>query len=112
MNNVSSWNYLKQCLEEQRMKPHKHALLIKAWADGYEIQQWLDYLQVWDDDENPKWDRHTEYRIKPLEKVRYLILNYPSTNKWFETDVPFKHDCIKIVRDMNGKLISAKVHNE
>ena len=53
------------------MKPHKHAELIKAWADGAKIQyrpvpgygDWKDPIQgtlMWLDD--------VEYRIKPEPK--------------------------------------------
>lgn len=52
-------------------KPHKHAELIKAWADGAEIQvsvfQCLGRGQTWLDDTNPGWHEHCEYRIKPRE---------------------------------------------
>ena len=56
------------------MKPHKHAELIKAWADGAEIQQrnfyyaprkwsdWLVFNGTWIDEDS------TEYRIKPEPK--------------------------------------------
>lgn len=44
-------------------KPHKHAELIKAWADGAEIQffdkNWMDCVG------NPNWNEWVEYRIKP-----------------------------------------------
>jgi len=86
------------------MKPHKHAELIKAWADGHEVQfrtpgdGWVgvgDY---------PCWIDSQEYRIKPAEKVvRWLwayktpegfyILNRFFTeaeaNTWFDS-VPHK----------------------
>lgn len=43
--------------------PHKHAEVIKAWADGAEIEYedcgWHDCT------ESPVWDEETEYRIKP-----------------------------------------------
>ena len=60
------------------MKPHKHAELIKAWADGAVIQfksegTWLDTQ-----DNEPFWDMGNEYRIKPEEKklvVRWLWAN-------------------------------------
>ena len=48
------------------MKPHKHAELIKAWADGAEIQlkgrnnEWIDIF--------PDWQDECEYRIKPESK--------------------------------------------
>jgi hypothetical protein len=48
-------------------KPHKHAELIKAWADGAEIQAnegngWISCGGC------PAWNENTEYRIKPEEK--------------------------------------------
>ena len=52
------------------MKPHKHAELIKAWADGAEIEQacrngigeilWCPFKGV--------WQEYYEYRIKPEPK--------------------------------------------
>lgn len=49
-------------------KPHKHAELIKAWADGAQIQcrsggnfgDWMDTI-------NPHWNHDTHYRVKPRE---------------------------------------------
>jgi len=54
-------------------KPHKHAELIKLWADGAEIQykpggkggNWLD-------NEHPTWDCCIEYRIKP-QTIKYRL---------------------------------------
>jgi hypothetical protein len=50
------------------MKPHKHAELIKAWADGHQIQifdhgTWLDYRE----NDTPAWNPEYQYRIKPQE---------------------------------------------
>jgi hypothetical protein len=48
--------------------PHKHAAVIKAWADGIPVQMrrdngdWRDMTLV-----NPAWDAH-EYRVKPTPK--------------------------------------------
>jgi len=48
--------------------PHKHAELIKAWADGVEIEfRWSDE-KVWKSVENPAWDVECAYRIKPEPK--------------------------------------------
>lgn len=46
-------------------QPHKHAELIKAWADGAVIQFKID--SHWKDCHNnkPDWDYRIEYRIKP-----------------------------------------------
>lgn len=47
--------------------PHKHAELIKAWADGATIQYLASYPKYWKDCENnhPQWVDSLEYRIKP-----------------------------------------------
>lgn len=54
---------------------HKHAELIKAWADGAQIQI-KDKQTGWEDlCSTPSWRNDFEYRIKPEEKkpvVRYL----------------------------------------
>lgn len=58
------------------MKPRKHAELIKAWADGAEIQYKTNNGHYWVDDKDPCWNiDEFEFRIKPEEKkpvVRYL----------------------------------------
>lgn len=46
------------------MKPHKHAELIHAWADGAEIEVFTKY-GAWDYCENPCWSGKNQYRIKP-----------------------------------------------
>ena len=49
-------------------KPHPHADLIKAWADGATIQVKIYRKQeapTWVDIENPTWSECDEYRIKP-----------------------------------------------
>ena len=48
------------------MKPHKHAELIKAWADGAKIERLDNY--TWIDDIEPIWYLNWEYRIKPEPK--------------------------------------------
>jgi len=48
------------------MKPHKHAELIKAWAQGAVIQYWRAPYG-WEDcaGNAPCWQVEAEYRIKP-----------------------------------------------
>jgi hypothetical protein len=60
---------------------HKHAELIKAWADGAEIQIRLfksnGEVTEWEDCD-PCWGDDAEYRIKPEKKqpvVRWLWAN-------------------------------------
>lgn len=55
---------------EKGSKPRKHAELIKAWADGAEIQYKTEFGE-WSDcfSTGPWWSEDTEYRIKPAEPI-------------------------------------------
>ena len=57
--------------------PHKHAEVIKAWADGVPIQvrypgntSWVDIAA----DGCPAFLDHREYRIKPKENTVALLV--------------------------------------
>jgi hypothetical protein len=60
------------------MKPHKHADVIKAWADGHPVQVFFDLENRWLDldEPHPHWNPMEQYRIKPNEPkppvVRWL----------------------------------------
>lgn len=47
-------------------QPHKHADLIKAWADGAEVEMWDG--ESWLPRESPYWNEAIVYRIKPEPK--------------------------------------------
>lgn len=52
------------------MKPHKHAELIKAWADGA-IIEWLngkEWVVA-----TPQWRENEQYRIKPVPEKIYPL---------------------------------------
>lgn len=58
------------------LKPRKHATLIKAWADGAEIQILTD-KRGWRDCPSPTW-YGDEYRIKPKTiKFRNALMTSP-----------------------------------
>jgi len=57
--------------------PHKHAELIKAWADGAEIECRIDEHDSWVQFANPNWNNEFEYRIKPDKKP--LLVLYACT---------------------------------
>ena len=59
-------------------KPHKHAALIKAWADGAEIQV-KDSGARWLDMSKPTWREWNTYRIKP-KTIKYRT--YLWQDKW------------------------------
>lgn len=58
------------------MKPHKHADLIKKWADGAVIQVYGRVLEKWIDtkDNNPAWEDCNEYRVKPATRKYRVAL--------------------------------------
>lgn len=55
-------------------KPHVHAEVIKAWADGAEIEyctgfgssEWRELING-----TPAWSEHLQYRVKPEPVVKY-----------------------------------------
>jgi hypothetical protein len=49
-------------------KQHKHAELIKAWANGAEIECYCRFTSRWFYKPNPNWSESLEYRIKPKPK--------------------------------------------
>ena len=53
---------------------HKHCDLIKAWADGAEVQQRHPFdPTIWEDIEKfPSWSDNMEYRIKP-KTIKYRV---------------------------------------
>lgn len=56
---------------------HKHAELIKQWADNKKLKiQYQDCFGDWKFIEHPSWSEDTEYRIKPepVKEVRYRLV--------------------------------------
>lgn len=108
------------------MKPHKHAELIKAWADGAEIQDRYKfgyrYWTDWADNDEPTWQFDHEYRIKPEPKpdvVMYMgfELNQESSGEYvITTTIPWASNKpktssnLKLIFDgETGKLKDAEV---
>lgn len=67
--------------------PHKHAALIKAWAEGEEIE--TDFKGRWIPVKEPAWNESHFYRIKPKEPNYGTIAakgytggTYPPMCKW------------------------------
>ena len=71
------------------MKPHKHAELIKAWADGAEIEFWSSPDNKWYLTERPSWDAWKTYRIKPEKKKPVVMWKwaYKSHGSWLESEM-------------------------
>ena len=60
-------------------KPRKHVELIKAWADGAEIEHRLRPDWDWVTSHYPSFDDHAEYRIKPEPPPNIVLMTcvYP-----------------------------------
>ncbi len=78
-------------------KLHKHAELIKAWADGAQIE-WQSNSGRWLSTTQPEWDLNRCYRIKPPEVPQWrkdlaekmkvggvLQFNWGGDNPWKES---------------------------
>ena len=60
------------------MTKHKHCDVIKAWADGAEIECLKDIgsgPQFWEVIDYPRWDGSTNYRVKPQQQTRTVWVN-------------------------------------
>lgn len=92
-------------------KPHKHAELIKAWADGAKIQ--VCTRGFWLTDDNPRWLKEKEYRIKAepkpdVERSGSIYFSFLD-NDWEESS-GYRPDNIKFRFDgETGELKSAEV---
>ena len=91
-------------------KPRKHAELIKAWADGAEIEFRWDCLDDWRRLTTPRWDQDGDYRIKPEPKpdvVKSLCLTF---SKGYIDNVSLAEPNLKLTFDgETGKLKAAEV---
>jgi len=96
------------------MKPHKHAELIKAWADGAEIEcRNKNFQDSWSPLMEGCWDREfLEFRIKPQSKpdISYKTnIEYDFGWKWVST-TSTKHPNLSLTFDgETGELKSAEV---
>lgn len=91
---------------------HKHAELIKAWADGAEIEFYIEQENLWVKTETPGWMQDTKYRIKPEPKpdvVRYTTCEV-EMEEYEPTNFKVNCDNLKLTFDgETGKLKSAEV---
>lgn len=101
------------------MKPHKHAELIKAWAEGaiiqekYSFNDWRVFDGYWQEDEA------YAYRIRPEPKpdvVYYGVCDQEAARlrvtelEWCFTKLNDEGDLIKLTFDgETGKLKSAEI---
>ena len=95
---------------------HQHADLIKAWADGAQIQSNnpnLDGSEDWEDETEPRWYNYLDYRIKPMPKpdmYKYIDVRAvrDSICQW-TTCLPDESNLLLIFDGETRKLKSAEV---
>jgi hypothetical protein len=81
------------------MTPHRHADVLRAIADGREVEYSYDFGNNWNDayDKNPIAHDGYKWRVKPVPVIRYEYLLWNEArnayNKW---DVGVSHWDIKI----------------
>ena len=94
--------------------PHKHADLIKAWADGAEIEYWAPVMREWLTNSTPKWYEDTLYRIKPKPKADVVdYVRVGSLHRILVCPLEWAHETnsnLKLTFDgETGKLKAAEV---
>ena len=99
------------------MKPHKHAAIIKAWADGATIECKRHELDGWNLVTAPNWHEEFQYRIKPETEPDvigyfnlYPIHLYDTKEKAYSVAATFSKGVICVTLDgETGKLKAAEV---
>lgn len=98
--------------------PHVHAAVIKAWADGAQIQ-WLRSDHTWGDTSAPYWEESRQYRVKPVPdlkmaaQVHHLLVGggIPKILSWIlaEGDAGGFRNLLLTFDGETGKLKDAQV---
>ena len=58
---------------------HKHAALIKAWADGAQIEKFCQRHKKWTVTDHPTWAEDTEYRVRKAVIFEERYVEFDST---------------------------------
>ncbi len=86
------------------MTKHKHAELIKAWAEGAEIETFSKRHQRWVYTASPAWNTDSEYRLRPSAIIWEARMEYrKDVVHAFIYDVPnlrlsFDRDTKKLIK--------------
>lgn len=112
-------NFLNQNRSQEMTSQHPHAHLIKAWADGAQIQ-WYDVnKKAWVDeaDSAPMWAPLIQYRIKPKTSDFIYKVKVVRSQRDGKVSLQYRRSRavgsfrpnMEIEFSEDGKLISAKV---
>lgn len=94
--------------------PHKHAGLIKLWADGFEIEYLSTITEKWTDMPSTLgWYDFVSYRLKPTKPkdkhMEALIVLSPHAGPLLYAAAPDEANCVLVFDGTTGKLIKAEV---
>ena len=93
--------------------PHVHAEAIKAWADGYEIERFLESGNYWYTTDFPAWDVAAQYRIKPTKPkdkaMEALIVLSPFAGPLLYAAAPDEANCSLVFDGETNKLIKVNL---
>ena len=87
---------------------HKHSDVIKAWADGAQVEYLYTDTMTWHTTPNPQFSSNIQYRIKPEAKPdivkRFYLESNPLVGHRFseaytDKDLVNKHSLIKCTFD-------------
>ena len=98
-----NWAYFKEAPQttgEKAMsntkdtkKSHRWAEVIKAWADGAEIE-FRHHGDKWNVDMSPTWEDHIEYRVKPEKVFPTTTLGYSDLYTIYQqNDIGIEDSC-------------------
>lgn len=84
------------------MKPHKHAALIHAWAEGNEIECYDFENKQWHASNTPSWLGHLHYRVKLKEPEWYENIPEHGVLCWVSDALttPSTNSRLRIVKDV------------
>ena len=89
--------------------PRKHAALIKAWADGAEIETRYDETFGWTPALPPYWHYDKQYRIKPTSFTRCIRVAAGNEPDGIYIIYKDNNNNLELTFDSEGVLIEAKV---
>ena len=93
--------------------PHVHAELIKAWADGADIEYFSTANQWEPMFSNMGWYDFIDYRLKPTKPkdkhMEALIVLSPHAGPLLYAAAPDEANCVLVFDGESNKLIKAEV---
>lgn len=94
---------------------HKHATVIKAWADGAHIQWRMNDQDFWREfpDNNPSFHPHYQYRIKPEDEfhtVEAYAYYEPKQDVLTMRTVSVYPPNLRMTFDRSGRLVGVDMY--